>query len=86
MAISKVNFLCRYLKSNVPGSEGTLMHYKERPSNHLFQLFFKLHGTPIENKSFFLIVKIFKSISEVQSQTVGGDPRAAAIYKTALFP
>ena len=33
--------------------------------------FFKLHGTPIENMSFFLTVKIFKRISEVQSQAVG---------------
>ena len=33
--------------------------------------FFKLHCTPIEHESFLLIVKIFKSISEEQSQTVG---------------
>ena len=40
-------------KPNIPGSEGTFLHLKERPSNQLVQLFFKLHGTPIENKSFF---------------------------------
>ena len=72
-------------KSNIPGSESTFIHLKERPSNQVFQLFFKLHGTRIENMSFFSLwkyLKAFKSISEVQSQTVG----VAAIYKTALFP
>ena len=29
------------------------MNYKERPSNHLFQLFLKLKGIPEENSSYF---------------------------------
>ena len=34
-------------------SIGSLMHYKVRPSNYLFQLFLTLYGRPEENSSYF---------------------------------
>ena len=34
-------------------SEGSLMHYKGRLINYLFQLFLKLYGRPEENSSYF---------------------------------
>ena len=38
-------------------TEESLMHYKGRPSNYLFQLFLKLKGRPEENSSHFLNVQ-----------------------------
>ena len=41
------------INENVLHSEESLMHYKGRPSNYLFQLFLKLKGRPEENSSYF---------------------------------
>ena len=56
---SKGNFARENLKydsiinENVLQSKDSLMHYKRRPSNYLFQLFLKLKGRPEENSSYF---------------------------------
>ena len=41
----------RIINENVLHSEDSLLHYKGRPSNYLFQLFLKLKGRPEENSS-----------------------------------
>ena len=41
------------VNENALNSEGSLMHYKGRPSNYLFQLFLTLKGRPEENSSYF---------------------------------
>ena len=40
------------INENVLHSEDSLMHYKGRPSNYLFQIFLKLKGRPEENSSY----------------------------------
>ena len=42
-----------HLNETVPLYEDSLMHYKGRPSNYLFQVFLKLKGQPVENSSCF---------------------------------
>ena len=39
------------INENVLHSEDSLMHYKVRPSNYLFQLFLKLKGRPEEKEA-----------------------------------
>ena len=52
-------FLCAKIyrnsivNENVINSERSLMHYKGRSSNYLFQLFLTLYGRPEENSSYF---------------------------------
>ena len=41
------------INESVLHSEVSLMHYKGRPGNYLFQLFLKLKGRPEENSSHF---------------------------------
>ena len=47
-------FFCNSIvNQSALSSERPLMHYKGRPSNYLFQLFFTLIGRPEENSSYF---------------------------------
>ena len=41
------------VNQNALNSEGSLLHYKGRPSNHLIQLFLTVQGRPEENSGFF---------------------------------
>ena len=41
------------VNQNKLSSVGSLMHYKECPSNYLFHLFLTLYGRPEENSSYF---------------------------------
>ena len=59
------------VNENALNSEPSLMHYKERPSNYLFQLFLTLQGRPEENSSYF---------SNVQPCTIACTLDAFIIY------
>ena len=50
------------LMKNVLNSERSLMHYKGRPSNYLFQLFLTLFGRLEENGSYFSNVQPYTII------------------------
>ena len=58
------DFLCAKIlrnsivNENAFNSERSLMHYKGRPSNYLFQLFLILLGRPEENSSYFSNVQL----------------------------
>ena len=41
------------INENVLHSADSIMHYKGRTNNYLFQLFLKLKGRPQENSSYF---------------------------------
>ena len=61
MAISKVNFLCRYLKNQTYLALKVLLCIKKSVlAINCSNSFFKLHGTPIENKSFFSLWKYLR--------------------------
>ena len=43
----------RIVKENALNSDLSLMHYKGRPSNYLFQLFLTLLGRPEQKRGYF---------------------------------
>ena len=57
MKISVISGQAKVISYIIRNIERSLMHYKGRPSNYLFQLFLTLLGRPDENSNYFSNVR-----------------------------
>ena len=82
MRISVISGQAKVISYIIRNIERSLMHYKGRPSNYLFQLFLTLLGRPEENSSYFSNVRSVLTFSYGNHMTFAYGKNRLAVLPT----